>query len=94
MMNNVKPFSIGAAKSGAKVITRDGRPVRIVDFSIRRGLYKILAVIPSNDTSEEGIYLFPASGKFLPDELSENDLFIEEGSTYSPHLKTNYENTI
>lgn len=81
----MKPFSIGAAKSGAKVITRDGRPVRIVDFSIRRGLYKILAVIPSNDTNEEGIYLFPASGKFLPDELSENDLFIEEGSTYRPY---------
>lgn len=80
-----KKFSIGAAKSGAKVVTRDGRTVRIVDFSIRRGLYKILAVIPSNDTNEEGIYLFPASGKFLPDELSENDLFLEEESKYRPY---------
>lgn len=84
-MNNVKPFDIEKAQAGAKVVTRDGRTVRIVDFSIRRGLYKILAVIPSNDTNEEGIYLFPASGKFLPDELSENDLFIEEGSTYRPY---------
>lgn len=57
----------------------------MVDFSIRRGLYKILAIIPSNDTNEDGIYLFPASGKFLPDEVSENDLFIEEGPTYRPY---------
>ena len=32
MEKKLKPFDLEAAKAGAKVITRDGRPVRIICF--------------------------------------------------------------
>lgn len=40
-----QPFDLEAAKAGAKVMTRGGRPVRIVCWDMRGGLHHIVAII-------------------------------------------------
>lgn len=81
-MNNVKPFSIEAAKNGAKVVTRDGRTVRIVAYDLD-SRYPICAIIRSQEGTEyPEVYL--KDGRYDEDGIENNcDLFIEE--EYRPY---------
>lgn len=83
-MNNVKPFSIEAAKNGAKVVTRDGRTVRIVAYDLD-SRYPICAIIRAQNGSEyPEVYL--KSGRYDEDGIENNcDLFVEEESKYRPY---------
>lgn len=44
MEKKLKPFDLEAAKSGAPVITRDGRPARII-YSEAKSIYNIIALV-------------------------------------------------
>lgn len=79
-----KPFSIEAAKSGAKVVTRDGRTVRIVAYDMDCR-YPICAIIRSREGTEyPEVYL--KNGCYDEDGIENNcDLFIEEESKYRPY---------
>lgn len=79
------PFDIESAKSGAKVVTRDGRPVRILDYEVKRGIFKIGAAVTMNDEGEELLCVFTEEGKYFSETPDDNDLFIEYGPQYRPY---------
>lgn len=70
------PFDIERAKQGAKLVTRSGRSVRIVDYNVKND-FPILALIGIND--KEIPKSFTNTGKDnIYDEENSYDLFIEE----------------
>lgn len=76
---NLKPFDLEKAKAGAKVVTRDGRNVRIICFDRGHKTDHIVALIDYNkdgETTEEVVTLTD-QGTFY-DNGKENgyDLFI------------------
>ena len=82
MKTRLIPFDIELAKSGAKVVTRDGHSVRIGLYDIKYKNFPIVGVV------QEGVYetpyCFTKNGKFNEDEDHPYDLFIEE------EVKTRY----
>ena len=71
------PFSVEKAKAGAKVVTRCGKPARIVDYAIKDKNHPILGLV------DDGLYEVPETftneGMVVGDSVdSEYDLFIEE----------------
>ncbi len=54
MKQKFKPFDLEAAKAGAPVMTRDGRPARILAFDLKADEYPIAAAIESYDGESEG----------------------------------------
>lgn len=74
MENNLKPFDLEAAKAGAPVVTRDGRPARIICFDAK-SLNNIIALVEDGG-SEEPISVTP-DGEYSPCfGPSNNDLFM------------------
>lgn len=59
-MTKLLPFDLEAAKAGAKVVTRDGRPARIVCFDAqamsRNRLFPIVAVIGLRGAQIVGLF--------------------------------------
>lgn len=72
----LRPFDLEAAKAGAPVVTRDGRPVRILCTDCKDNNYPIVALI--NNSGEESVCTFTASGKCLGTGIVDHcyDLFI------------------
>lgn len=60
-----KPFDLAAAKAGAPVVQRCGRPARIVDFALKNEDYP-LAVIYTDDMGIEHVTEFSVEGKYYP----------------------------
>lgn len=77
-------FDIEKAQAGAKVVTRDGRTVRIVAYDMEN-IYPICAIIRSQEGTEyPEVYL--KNGCYDEDGIENNcDLFIEEESKYRPY---------
>lgn len=72
----MKPFDIEAAKRGEKVITRDGREVRIICFDRVNKIYPIIGLVRHKDKSE-GVYSFDINGSQFGNGFSkELDLFM------------------
>ena len=57
-----------------KVVTRDGRPVRII-CTDARGEYPIIALVEYYDGNNDNIYSYTKDGVYYPIEPSEEDLF-------------------
>jgi hypothetical protein len=70
-----KKFDLEAAKNGAPVITRDGRPARIICFDRKHNLNNIVALIENSEGVEVAL-LFYSGGEYYSDIESDNDLFI------------------
>ena len=71
----MKPFDLEAAKSGKKVVTRDGKAVRVVCFDMAGTEFCVLALIPRQST-RESLGCYTAKGKFSGSEESSIDLFM------------------
>lgn len=69
----MKAFDIEAAKKGARVVTRDGRPARIVCFDRKFPDFPILAIIGEN---EDCFFDYTTDGKLYKEEENESDLFL------------------
>ncbi len=78
----MKPFNIEAAKRGEKLITRDGRSVRILAFDAKN-TFPIVALV-KNGSSEEAYHYAP-DGRYFLDRGCEKDLFMAERSRYIYH---------
>lgn len=92
-MSNTKlvPFDIEKAKNGAKVVTRYGLPVKIVDYPIKNEEYPILGLVLIE--GKEIPLLFTKTGNHYNNSESCYDLFIEEeveedDSDYDPYKST------
>ena len=68
-----KDFDVEKAKQGAKVLTRDGRDVRILSYDIKSKYSPILAVISEDDGSEE-VMQYDEDGE--PNEADREDLWL------------------
>lgn len=72
------PFDLDKAKQGAKVVTRGGYSVRIVDYNIKDKNFPILGVIAISENKEEA-FQFKENGNLrIDDQQSRFDLFLEE----------------
>lgn len=84
------PFDINKAKSGAKIVTRAGYPVRIGFFDLKLSNYPIVGAILQD--GQECICLFTEEGKLSHEHESKYDLFIEEeeeeDDDYNPYKAT------
>lgn len=74
------PFDIKKAQSGAKVVTRDRRSVRILDYNLKSIDTPIVAAV-MEDTYEP-VFKYKINGKHECKSLYEFDLFIEEEVKY------------
>lgn len=73
----MKPFNLEAAKAGKPVVTRDGRPVRILCFDAR-GDEPICGTVPKGDgKSDEVTSWFPV-GTVYRECAHNHDLFMAD----------------
>lgn len=68
----MKPFNLEEAKKGKPVMTRDGRPARIICWDRKKKDYPIIALIGV----EEDIASFTTDGRYISCEQDPNDLFM------------------
>lgn len=73
MEMKLKPFDLEAAKAGAPVVTRDGRPVRILTYDARRPR-PIVALVDNGDYDDVETYM--ENGGSMPSKETAEDLFI------------------
>lgn len=57
----MKPFDLEAAKNGAPVQTRNGKPARIICYDKKGTDYPVVALV-DNDNGIESIRTYPLSG--------------------------------
>lgn len=78
------PFNIEKAKQGAKVVTRDGRNVRIGFFNLKgNNSYPFVGAVEID--GQERVFFFTTEGKYsMLDNESSLDLFIEEEEKEKP----------
>ncbi len=69
----MKPFNLEAAKSGAPIVTRDGREARFIAYVPEAPLYSIVAYIKG----EASARAFTLHGQLLSGEDSPNNLFMK-----------------
>lgn len=72
-----RPFSVGEWKNGAKVETRDGRPVRILCTDYKERDYPVVGIVRLGET-EESINTFTLDGRFNIHKEEDRDLVIVE----------------
>lgn len=76
----MKPFDLEAAKAGAPVCTRDGRPVRIICFDrvvINEGeKEERLVTLTPIASGTELVNFYTKEGKCIGSKRSNNDLFM------------------
>ena len=71
----MKPFSLKEyiKNPNKKVITRSGRPVKII-YTDKKGMYPVVALIEYNNTYEN-VFAFTTDGRYSFVETDERDLF-------------------
>lgn len=71
----MKPFNLKEyiKNPNKKVITRNGRPVRIV-YTDKKGMYPVVALIEYNNTYEN-VFAFTTDGRYSFVETDKKDLF-------------------
>lgn len=74
-----KPFSIEAAKNGARIITKSGKNVNILKYDLKvRNYYCIVATVEL-ETDVEVVYTYDTKGRFYQSPCpDDSDLIIEE----------------
>lgn len=94
MKTKIIPFNIEKAKSGAKIVTRDNYPVRILCYDLEDSRMPIIAAVRKD--RKEIPYQYTIEGNFYPNkEEDTGDLFIEEEEkeeeevdNYNPYRET------
>ena len=74
--NKLKPFDLEKAKQGGRVITRDGRNVRIICWDLKYDMYPIVALVMDKDGTEEEIETFTLDGECVAEQKYDFDLFM------------------
>lgn len=74
----LKPFDLEKAKAGAKLVTKDGRPVRIIcwDKLDDDNTYPIVALVKDKDGTEEEIETYSLDGACVVEQEHDLDLFM------------------
>jgi hypothetical protein len=72
----LKPFDLEKAKQGAKVVTRDGRPVRIICWDRKGKHYPIVALVEEANVEEEVIETYTLDGVCVIEQMHDLDLFM------------------
>lgn len=73
----MKEFNLEAAKAGASVQTRDGRPVRIICFDFKEDSYPIVGLIYDNEGEHVASYTNEGEYLITDDENgNDQDLFM------------------
>lgn len=77
----MKPFDLEAAKRGEPVVTRDGRPVRIICFDANSdapivALVQLLKNV-NKDNDTEYVFSYDLKGRYLQAEETELDLMMK-----------------
>lgn len=81
-MKKVK-FDIEKAKAGAKLVTRNGKPARIICWDIKRKDYTLAGAI--DEGGVESLCFYTNSGRSWAEGDSCDDLFVLEEPTIRPY---------
>ena len=73
---NLKPFDLEKAKAGAKVVTRDGRPARIICWDKLDDMYPLVALVKDKDGTEEDTETYTLDGACVVEQEHNLDLFM------------------
>lgn len=68
--NKLKPFDLEKAKQGAEVVTRDGKPARIICWDRVGKLYPIVALVEchyNDGKTEEEVMIYTNQGTYNDD---------------------------
>lgn len=76
METKLKPFDLEKAKQGAKVITRDGRPARIICWDRVESTYPIVALVKDKDGTDVDIETYTLDGACVAEQEYNLDLFM------------------
>lgn len=80
-----KTFDLEKAKAGAKVVTRDGRPVEILKYNyIQRGTQRLI-VCSKDEDGDDNVYVVNSDGSWIVDMEHNADIFLEVEPTYHPY---------
>lgn len=71
----LKPFDLEKAKQGAKVVTRDGRPARIICWDKLGDMYPLVALVKDKDGTED-TETYTLDGACVVDQKYDLDLFM------------------
>lgn len=74
-MTKLLPFDLAAAKAGAKVVTRDGRPVRIVCWDMKDKICPVMIGLVTRGENES-VWFYRCDGRVYQHRESDNDLFM------------------
>ena len=75
----MKPFNLEEAKAGAKICTRDGRPVRIICYDRIDEAYPIVALITNDFDEPEDIEDYTIDGYYISIKLGHDyDLMLAD----------------
>ena len=72
----LKPFDLEKARQGAKVVTRDGRNVRIICWDREESTYPIVALVKDQDGTEEDTETYTLDGACVEGEKHSIDLLM------------------
>ena len=78
MKKVLKHFDIEKAKAGAKVVTRNGKNVRIAFYDVHRSEGDMIIALVNNDMGYEEPGTYYKNGQYCSTNESEYDLIIEE----------------
>lgn len=70
----MKKFNLEAAQNGGKVVTRNGKEVKMLHFTRNNSRFPLVAIVENKH-----VYCYTAEGKFFDDvnhKQSKNDLFM------------------
>lgn len=70
----MRPFDLDAARKGAKLVTAEGEPARIINFDAK-GKFHIIALVDIG--SIELPYAYNDKGEYICREASEKDLMLD-----------------
>lgn len=80
-----KKFDIEKAKQGAKIITRDGRPVEILKYNYNRSGSQRIVVCSKDEDGDDMAYVVHLDGSWIYGMENNADIFLEVESTYRPY---------
>lgn len=72
----LKPFDLEKAKAGARVVTRDGRNVRIICWDRVHTDYPVVALVERKDETKEDTETYTLDGACVEGEKNSIDLFM------------------
>ena len=80
----MKPFNLEAAKSGERVVTRNGREAKFLSDNVVGGNQVLLWIVKERSGKDSILYTYREGGFTANKQYNDNDLFMYSEPSYKP----------